>query len=339
MKKFNKPYDISKVIIPVSDLKIVDPGTAITKSGDYLTLSNYSIKRLAALLNMGSGQFTKKLHSLEPSIWSQFLQQRLSLKDIQEILSHNNAVVIDDTLVTIGEGDTHVEDVVSSINDYINDESLSTSYLLYEKELLVVISVNSEGYGVLIKYYYQDNWVTIHDCYYNPENRTLMVSPYKELDTKVGEDISLLMEKQVIISTATQTMPYQIESYEKKMSSTFMSVDEVVHYMKKVFKIKMTIEPINVYDYAADNDDISANVLSKLELVLNKFYSQSGSAQLVHAPYLKRATTITNVTYADFSELLESMFLEENERVHIYTLLDFQNKAIDRDTHYDSLQG
>lgn len=339
MKKFMKPYDISKVVIPVSSLKVVDPGTVIDSEKNYLTLSNYSVKRLASLLNMGSGQFTKKLHSLEPSIWMQFLLQRLGLKDIQEILAHNNAVVIDDTVVTIGEGDTHVEDVVSSINDYINDEALSTSYLLYDKELLVVIAVNSEGYGALLKYYYQDNWVTIHDCYYNADARTLLVSPYKELDTKVGEDINLLMEKDVIISTSTSTMPYQVESYKKKMQTTFMSVDEIVSYMKKFFKIKMTIEPINVFDYAAEHDELSAKVVGMLELVLNKFYSNPGSAMLVHSPYLKRATTLTSVTYEDFSKLLETMFLEENGLVHVNALLDFQSRVLNQDTHHDAIQG
>lgn len=338
MKKFTKPYDISKVVIPVRDLKIVDPGTVIDNDKNYLTLSNYSIKRLAALLNMGSGQFTKKLHTLEPSIWTQFLQQRLGLKDIQEILSHNNAVVIDDTVVTIGEGETHVEDVVSSINDYIEDGELNTSYFLYDKELLVVIAVNKEGYGALIKYYYQDNWVTIHDCYYKPDDRLLLVSPYKELDTKVGEDISLLMEKQVIMDTSANTMPYQLESYRTKMANTFMSVEEIVHYMKKIFKIKMTIEPINAYDYAAENDDLSARVVAQLESILTKFYSSPNAPMLVHSSYLRKATCMTNVSYAEFSSMLETMFLEENERVHIYTVLDFQRKALDRDTNYDALQ-
>lgn len=339
MKKFTNPYDISKTIISLDNLKFIDPGTAITNTGDYLTLSNYSIKRVASLLNMGSGMFTKKLYSLEPSIWTQFLNQRLSLVDIKSILSHNNAVVIEDTLVSVSEGDNYVENVVSSINKYISDENLTTSYFLYDKELLVVSSVNSEGFGVLIRYYYQDNWVVINDCHYDINKRTLLVSPYEELNTKVGDDISILMDKDTIMNIATQTMPYNVESYRSLMREIPMSVDEVTYFMKKIFKIRMGIEPINMLDYAADHDDISAKILSKLEAINNKFYSNADSVQVVNAPYLKKAITSSAVTFADFSDLFETMFLEENERLHISILLDFQRKVLNHETHYDSLLG
>ena len=122
-------------------------------------------------------------------------------------------------------------------------------------------------------------------------------------------------------------------------SKEYKTVDEVTYFMKKIFKIRMGIEPINMLDYAADHDDISAKILSKLEAINNKFYSNADSVQVVNAPYLKKAITSSAVTFADFSDLLETMFLEENERLHISILLDFQRKVLNHETHYDSLLG
>lgn len=337
MREFTKPYDISKVVMPLSSLKLVDPATSTDPEGNYLTLSNYSSKRVASLLNMGSAQFSKKLYSLEPSIWSQLLSMRLNLNDIKEILSRNNAVVIDDTVVTVSEGESHVEDVVSSINQYIEDKNLKVCYHLYDKDMLVVIAVNSEGIGVLIKYYYQDNWVTIHDCKYDAASKYLLVSPYKELDTKVEEDIGVLMEKDVVMQTAVSTLVYSLESYQAKLQETYLSVDELLFYLKKYFKLKLTIEPIEAYDWAAERDDLAAPVVERLDAVLKKFYlSSNGSYLLINAPYLKRATTMTPVTYADLSSLLEAAFIMDGP-VHINNLIDLQARALNRSSDYDSI--
>ena len=335
MKKFTERFDIAKLIVPMTEMTAIDPSTLKDKSDNYLELSKHACKRLADVLNMRSAQFSSTLYNTDVDAWKFLLGKRLELTDVKEQIARNNAIVNGDFVVSIDEGDTHIEDMVEAINKFVDDGDLTTLYRLHEKDQIVVLSVNDKGYGVLIHYFMQGGWVVMYDCYYNQENRRLIVAPYKEVDAKIDEDIQQLLDKDQAILTAASTISYQIESYFDRLGKTFMSVEEFCWYMKKIFKIKLGVDKFSTFDYAADHEEITARIAPYLDAVIDKFYDQGQAYYNVNAPYLKRATTMTQVSYDDFSRLLEVLVMDDV--LGIDWLIGFQAKCINRDNHFDQL--
>ena len=336
MKEFKEKFDIAKVVMSLSDLEIIDPDTVRDKEKTYYSLSKEASKRMASVTSMVNAQFSRKLYATDAEIWRALLARKMAIDDVKNLVSQNNAVMIDEDMVMLAEGDTHIEDVVRSINKYIEDEDLATYYKVYDKDQMAIISVSKTTHrGVLIQYYMSANWVTISNCYCDRSEKEFFISPFTELDVRVDEDIEALMEKEVLIKTSGSVMENQLKAYRDQMEETYMSVDEFCWYMKKLFKIKMTIEKFEVFDYAADHDELSGAATTILASIIDKFYMNDESPILVNSAYLKKATHMTRVTYQDFSELLELMVMEDVIPVNV--LKDLLGNVIKRDTHYNQL--
>ena len=336
MKEFKEKFDITKVVMPLSELEVIDPDTVRDKEKKYYSLSKEASKRMASVTSMVNAQFSRKLYNTDAEIWRMLQSRKMAIDDVKELVAQNNAVMIDEDMVMLAEGDTHIEDVVRSINKYIEDEELITCYKVYDKDQMAIVSVSKTTHrGVLIQYYMSANWVTISNCYYDRADKKFFISPFTELDVRVDEDIEALMEKDVLIRTSGSVMENQLKAYRDQMEETYMSVDEFCWYMKKLFKIKMTIEKFEVFNYAADHDELSGTATNIMASIVDKFYMNDDSPILVNSAYLKKATHMTRVTYQDFSELLELMVLEDVLPVNV--LKDFQGKVIKRDTHYNQL--
>ena len=56
---------------------------------------------------------------------------------------------------------------------------------------------------------------------------------------------------------------------------------------------------------------------------------------LVNAAWLKKSIQMTRISYQDFSNLLETLVIEDVIPVNV--LQDFQSKVIKKDTHYNQL--
>ena len=336
MKEFKEKFDIANVVMPLSELEVIDPDTVRDKDKKYYSLSKEASKRLASVTSMVNAQFSRKLYNTDAEIWRMLQSRKMAIDDVKELVAQNNAVMIDEDMVMLVEGDNHIEDLVHSINKYIEDEDLTTCYKVYDKDQMAIVSVSKTTHrGVLIQYYMAANWVTISNCYYNRDEKKFFISPFTELDVRVDEDIEALMEKDVLIRTSGSVMENQLRAYRDHMRETYMSVDEFCWYMKKVFKIKMTIEKFEVFNYAADHDELSGTATNLLASIVDKFYMSDDSPILINSAYLKKATHMTRVSYQDFSELLELMVLEDVLPINV--LKEFQGKVIKRDTHYNQL--
>lgn len=336
MKEFKEKFDIANVVMPLSELEVIDPDTVRDKDKKYYLLSKEASKRLASVTSMVNAQFSRKLYNTDAEIWRMLQSRKMAIDDVKELVAQNNAVMIDEDMVMLVEGDNHIEDLVHSINKYIEDEDLTTCYKVYDKDQMAIVSVSKTTHrGVLIQYYMAANWVTISNCYYNRDEKKFFISPFTELDVRVDEDIEALMEKEVLIRTSGSVMENQLRAYRDHMRETYMSVDEFCWYMKKLFKIKMTIEKFEVFNYAADHDELSGTATNLLASIVDKFYMSDDSPILINSAYLKKATHMTRVSYQDFSELLELMVLEDVLPINV--LKEFQGKVIKRDTHYNQL--
>ena len=132
MKKFTERFDIAKLIVPMTEMTAIDPSTLKDKSDNYLELSKHACKRLADVLNMRSAQFSSTLYNTDVDAWKFLLGKRLELTDVKEQIARNNAIVNGDFVVSIDEGDTHIEDMVEAINKFVDDGDLTTLYRLHE---------------------------------------------------------------------------------------------------------------------------------------------------------------------------------------------------------------
>ena len=336
MKEFKEKFDITKVVTPLNELVVIDPDTVQDKDKNYYALSSEAAKRLASVTSMNNATFSRKLYKTDPEVWRILYGKKVAINEVRELIEKNNAVLIDDSMIMLAEGETHIEDVVRSINKYVEDENLLTCYKIYDKDQLAVVAVSSTtNRGVLIQYYMSANWVAISNCYYNKSSREFFISPFTELDVKVDEDIEALMEKDTMILTSGSVMENQLEAYRKQMADTYMSVDEFCWYMKKLFGIKLTIDKYNVFDYAADHEEISGTATNILGEIIDLFYLDDDAPMLINSAYLKKATHMTRVSYQKFSELLETLVIEDTIPVNV--LKDLQGKVIKRDTHYNQL--
>lgn len=336
MKEFKEKLDITKVVMPLSGLEVIDPDTVRDENQNYYSLSKEAAKRLASVTSMNNAQFSRKLYTTDAEVWRMLYSKKMSINEVRELVGKNNAVMIDDSMVMLAEGDNYIENVVRSINTYVEDEDVSTYYQMYDKDQLAVIAVSATTHrGVLIQYYMSANWVTVSNCYYDKSQKQFFISPFTELDVRVDEDIEALMNKENLMASSGAVIEHQLAAYREQMDDTHMSVDEFCWYMKKLFSIKLTIEKFDVLDYAADHDDLSGTATNMLAKLIDKFYMNEEAGILVNSAYLKKATHMTRVSYQDFSEFLELLVFED--AIPINTLKDFQGKVIKRDTHHDQL--
>lgn len=336
MKEFKEKLDITKVVMPLSGLEVVDPDTVKDESQNYYSLSKEAAKRLASVTSMNNAQFSRKLYTTDAEIWRMLYTRKVAVNDVRDLISKNNAVMIDDSMVMLVEGDNYIENVVRSINTYVEDDKISTYYQMYDKDQLAVVAVSATTHrGVLIQYYMSSNWVTICNCYYNRDQKQFFISPFTELDVRIDEDIEALMCKDNLMMSSGSVMENQLDAYREQMDDTHMSVDEFCWYMKKLFSIKLTIEKFDVLDYAAEHDELSGTATNMMAKLIDKFYLNEEAGILVNSAYLKKATHMTGVSYQDFSAFLELLVFEDV--IPINVLKDFQSKVIKRDTHYNQL--
>lgn len=105
--------------------------------------------------------------------------------------------------------------------------------------------------------------------------------------------------------------------------------------MKKLFKIKLTIDKFSIFDYAADHEELSGRATQLMSDLIDKFYIDDTDPMLVNAAWLKKSIQMTRISYQDFSNLLETLVIEDVIPVNV--LQDFQSKVIKKDTHYNQL--
>lgn len=336
MKEFNEKFDITKVVTPLTELIVVDPDTVQDSDKNYYSLSSDAAKRLASVTSMNNATFSRKLYQTDAECWRMLFNKKTSLKEVAELMAKNNAVLVDDSMLMLAEGDTHIEDVVRSINKFVEDDSLSTCYQLYDQNQLMIIATNAETHrGVLIQYYMSANWVVVSNCYFNKAEKHFFISPFTELDVRVDEDIEALMEKDTLISNSGAVIEMVLDKNRESMANTYMSVEEFCWYMKKLFKIKLTIDKFSIFDYAADHEELSGRATQLMSDLIDKFYIDDTDPMLVNAAWLKKSIQMTRISYQDFSNLLETLVIEDVIPVNV--LQDFQSKVIKKDTHYNQL--
>lgn len=343
MKKLSAKFDLSKVVIPLSTLTIVDPDTLKDEiSGSYYSVGNEAAKRLAQISMMESLSFSRKLYKADADSWRYMMSRRQQQEEYQTNIGKYNAVTVspqDSDIIMLSEGNTHITEVIDCINKFIEDPELETYCQIDNPSTMAVISVNRESHrGVLITYYMSANWITVTDCVcdINDESVTLIITPIEELSTYIDEDIPDMLDKDALMTSSEDLLDQNLEEYELKLSSTFMSVEDFVYYIKKIFKIRLEMRIPNVIEYATKHEEYSEFEISLLSKLLNEFYSNTSLARAVHAPYLHRAITFTDITYQEFSELLKIMVFRDTLSVEF--LRKFYEHALSNHTNYDEVQ-
>lgn len=334
MKLINECYSIEDTIIPVKKLMVVDP-TVVLHDKDYLDLSNYSAKMMAKIYDMVSAKFSADLYKSDAEVWKMLLGKKKVSNNVNNALEVNNAIVMDGTVVTITEGEPHIDKVVEAINEYISDESTKCYMQMYDKDKLVLIAVNDEGYGTLIKYYFEENWVVVYDCYYAHREQMLLVAPYYTVDSKVNQDVNLMISKDNCFNSSVATMPTQVPVITRVLTSTYMSAEEIIYFMKKSVGLKLNIEPVEPYEYGADHE-YSNQAIDALGVIVRKLYEDYEFLQNLNSnSYIKKAIYQTKVTYFDLVKLLCALFVEG--QVDVNKIVELCMKVMKNDTHFQQL--
>lgn len=338
MVEVTKKYDLGSQVIPMESLKVVDPGLMSYSEGsiEFYPLSDVAMRQLADILELPSKKFSSDLYDTDQDLWKQLVNKKMLGNNVKNSFSSKNALLINEEIINFFNGSSNLSQVLGVLNGYIEAEDL-TSYLSVDSsDELVLISVDKDHVGNLIKYYFQDDYIVVYDCYYN--DGILILAPYYAVDSAVSEDTYQIANKEVCYSSSSQTMPASLESYIKELKETFLSAEEVINMMKKYFKIKLQFEPIDPLTFGADND-YSVKSIECLTEIIDTLYSDSEFVGKIGSNYLKKSVYITGVSYYSFVKFMVSRFMDDNLIININSIRDVEFNCFQHKNHFSYLRG
>lgn len=335
LTKFTNEYKIDNSVIKVSDLSLIEPVIAIDKNGNYLKMSKFSAKQINQIYNLGGYQFSNKLYWLDVDSWRSLRDKRLTEDNIIENINKYNAVVVNDVIVTVVEDKPYVAEILDFINEFVRDDDIST-YVedIEDKRILSVICIKDNKTGINIRYYIEDNWISIDDCYYDEDSDTLLFGYSSEISSYINEDIINTINKDDLMQSAELSIAYAVEDI-KNSFSVHTSVDEFSYYMKRLFKIKLGVAKYDIMNYAADHQDIPVDAINELSSLIDKYYDNASSNYTLSS-YLRKAITMSSITYGEFVNSLSKIYIHD-DLLKIDDLVGIERKVLNKSTDYDQL--
>lgn len=338
MNEIGTKYELGFMTIPLSDLTIMDPGTLKYSNPDelsedeYYPLSVYAQKQIADILELPSKKFSMDLYEIDIEIWKDLIRKKLISNNVKNSISNKNCLVVNEEILNFYNGLPHISDVLNLMNEYIGCKDLTnyTNYGVNNNEI-VLISIDENKVGTLIKYYFEDNYIVVYDCYYDRMNQILILAPYYVVDAVVGEDTYQIANKEVCYAASSVTMPSSIESYLNELKQTFLSADEVITYFKKYLKIKLKLDPLDPFMYGAENDYSNPSI-NYLKRIIDFLYNDPEFIARINTNYIKRTIYITQVSYYDMMQLFTSRI--GDGALDINDLRDLEFNCFKHKNHY-----
>lgn len=343
----NKLYTDEFKVKELSKVSLVDYNTAVSDS-KYYELSPTASSRILSIYNIGSRQFSKKLYTLDPDIWNKLLKKRLVDKDILNSESNYECIINNNKIINVSpksESNPPIKLYIKIMNKVKSD--IPDTYKFYESVLpdgscVTTLVVNKDTkVGFIIRYYIEENWIDVRECYYNPDPHnvitpSLLVSQVANISSVLTNDIEVDLKYLVDLS---EYMTDNYEAFTIRNSKTYLSIYELRTITKKLTDIKVKISNIidpefNEYIQEKLDGVVVSSILTDL---FTKNLSTPDFVAKFESNYLVSGTTFTLVSWIDFLYLLER--LVELGVITSDTLISYQQKVMDGDTHYNQVTG
>lgn len=312
--------------------RILDPITLqINRSNkdEYFTMSKVSSDKLLRCLNMKGLPFNKQLFELSPDVWKNLLDYSLSQIDEKEWRSFTG-LVFDNQVASITSGNSNYPKLLDILDKCI--ENSDKSYSSIKDDVLYLYSFNKDNNGILVRYYFNYNWITIN--YSRKTDDSLLIFDFKEYDGGVSDDIDSIISPSTYISSANELTDKLYTDYSE-LSTAPISVNEFTSIIKKFFKLKLTLETVDIYDYLLNTGKWIPEEYSKdFVQLINKFNTDK-SRSLITSTWLKKSVAFTDVTWDDLIKLLSSLVW--NGLISFDDFISLESTIMTRRTNYSML--
>lgn len=287
----------------MSNAKMVTP-TIVSFSGVHRTVEDKQVlKRITNGIGLPNVNFSKNLHTLNPSMWANLCEQTMKSQNSIDFLASKVAVIDEETSTIIGitestnisEFHEFTKKIADDLGGEWKDEIINGSFH-------VTISFES-GTGLYIAYYPDNDWLEVKS-FLKFEDGTLYIHPYPIVSAEIADvKFSVMLDLDVLkshISDVEIIQKYHFEPFRKDLELADLSVAEVNRLLKRDFGIKYT-ESLSAFDIAAENSDFDArstSVLTNIFSALEKFQRIA-----LYSPDLKKEVTFS-VPAAYYYDLL-----------------------------------
>lgn len=321
----------SECTIDFHNITIIDPVTVSDKpapSSDtkYYELSPIAADRLMKSLGLKNLAFNKTMYELSPDIWHQLLTYELGQCDGS--WKSFIGLVFDGKIASITAGNPNYNKVLDLINGFISSSAVSYYHIDLD-DLLSVYAIDNNGYGVLFRYYFNYNWITIN--YVRKLDDMIKIYEFKEFDGEIVDDIEHIINPDNILKECVASVDNLDKDFEIRLSYP-VSINEMYFFFKNIFKIKLQMDAFDSMDYLAEKgswlDEASASLFG---FILNKFYTGEG-VDKIYSANLKRSITSSSVLWSDLIKLLSSLVW--NESLDVRVLVKYSDNISNGDLDY-----
>lgn len=339
MNVYSDKFTFSDTIVDLKDFTPVDPSTFKLINGEdvdssYFRLSKSAKNSFYRGIEMGGAQFSDKLFSVDAATYMSLVKKKMGTAPAQKYINGHYAVVVGDTVLSLIEGQsTHLSACLDSLNKFY---AMDNMYCEFEYEprvgqFMFTAMDKDTKEGVLIRVYTESLWVTVNTFYIDNTGLTV-ISPYTVVDKKLDEDIETVLDTEVLLDC--MRVDALVRKEVEEGLSIRLSVDELSWYLKKVLGIKLKSgAEFDPHELASDKN-LSESATQKIVALANAMFNNYSEPVVYYISYLKRAVTMSPVTYGVMAEVVDAM---HKEGYSIEPLISIYDTIMRKTSHYHQL--